>query len=118
MSRVLSPSLISRARRQSIPTETNTDSSRPPISRVLAAPPSSENEWTLKSERTPVRVRNDSYIAPTKGSRPKNSVGFWKPPRTRWIWAACRKAIRAIQGTNGPFSTGSHSQKPPQPSIS
>ena len=39
-------------------------------------------------------------------------------PRRSWTITECRKAVAVNQGSAPAFSTGSHPQKPPQPSSS
>ena len=39
-------------------------------------------------------------------------------PRRSCIWTECRKAVASSQGISEAFSTGSHAQYPPHPSVS
>src|SRR4051812_22349531 len=74
------------------------------------------NEWI--DEINPERVRNVPNIVRKNVARIRQTFQTFSDPRRSWIMVECRNAVMVNHGMHAAFSTGSHAQKPPQPSSS
>jgi hypothetical protein len=73
-------------------------------------------EWMLAM--SPERVRNVPKIVRKKDVRRSATFHTLRMPRRSWVITECMYAVSVHQGRHAAFSTGSHAQKPPQPSSS
>src|SRR5690242_2787186 len=72
------------------------------------------NECTLAI--TPERVMNVPKIDNSQAPMISPRFHFLSMPRFSWIITECRNAVITSHGRSDAFSTGSHTQYPPQPS--
>src|SRR5687768_8691621 len=72
------------------------------------------NEWTL--EITPLRVMNVPKIESRNAAMTSDTFHLRSIPRFSCTMIECRKAVITSHGRSDAFSTGSHTQYPPQPS--
>src|SRR5207249_421873 len=85
---------------------------------VNARLPGSANEWTDASPSTPERVRNEPYSTSAYASSVIAMFVLMSPPVRFCVSMVCEAATVISHGSRLAFSTGSHAQYPPQPSVS
>ena len=84
--------------------------------RMAGPTPDSVKECTEAS--TPERVRNVPRIVSENVAITSDRFHTRSIPRRSCTIAECRYAVPVSHGRNEAFSTGSHAQYPPQPSVS